>query len=230
MAWITEQRWRQRSRVTWLHSGDTNTRFFHAYASARARKNTVAVIQHEDRAYTDKKEIVNIFSEHMRSVLGTEGQVLDFELPRLYSQPENLQDLQSPFLEAEIEATVKQLALNNAFGPDGLPSEFVRNFWPLIKADVLQIFEGFYHNRVGLEDINKANIVFIPKRDKPEGVGEFRPISIINIVPKLISKVLSNRLRPKLPELISPQQTAFVKKKTYCRNLYLNKGTPSGNI
>lgn len=128
LAKIVELRWMQRSRVTWLQSGDKNTQYFHAYTSARARKNTVEMIQCDERDYSDKKEIVNIFCEHMKVILGIEGEVLDFNLSNLYSQTDHLEDLEVPITETEIKCAVHQLANNKASGPDGLPSEFIKSF------------------------------------------------------------------------------------------------------
>ena len=50
----------------------------------------------------------------------------------------------------------------------------------------------------------------IPKKENAVQVGDFRPISVMNAIPKLISKLLANRLRGHLPNLISSNQTAFV--------------------
>lgn len=72
------------------------------------------------------------------------------------------------------------------------------------------MIEDFYDNNLNLQSINEANIVMIPKVDHPRTLSDFRPISVFNFIPKLISKVLSNRLRRVLPDLISPNQTAFV--------------------
>lgn len=213
LAQITEIRWRQRSRVTWLQSGDKNTRYFHSYASARARKNAVQKIRCEGEVFTKHSDITRAFYNHMKAVLGAKETVMEFVPSKLYPQTLLLDDLQVPFSESEIEAAVRQLAKNKASGPDGLPSEFVQTFWPLIKGEIITIFYDFYHNRLDLSCINRANIIFAPKKEIVEEVGDFRPISIINVVPKLISKVLSNRLRPKLHALISAKQTTFVKKR-----------------
>lgn len=58
----------------------------------------------------------------------------------------------------------------------------------------------------------------IPKKDQPTIPVDFRPISVISIIPKLISKVISNRLRTFLPDLISPNQTAFVQGRQISEN------------
>ena len=110
----------------------------------------------------------------------------------------------------ELENSVKQLAKNKRSGPDGLPNEFLQVYWPVLRFEIMQILQGFYDGVIDLSHVNKANVVMIPKKEVPLSVNDFRPISVINVIPKLISKILSNRLRQKMPELISARQTAFI--------------------
>jgi Reverse transcriptase (RNA-dependent DNA polymerase) len=80
----------------------------------------------------------------------------------------------------------------------------------IIEGPQRNLFQAFYHNNIDLAPINKANIVMIPKKEGPQRIGDYRPISVINLFPKLLSKVLANRLTSKLPSLISINQTAFM--------------------
>ncbi|XP_078151943.1 uncharacterized protein LOC144547228 [Carex rostrata] len=122
LACIIETRWHQRSRCKWLQSGDKNTRYFHAVASSRHRKNHVTFLMHQDQVLTNDVMIRSAFKSHMESLLGVENSVIQFNPSKLYPSNPNLEFLQDHFTETEIEVAVKQLARNKASGPDGLPN------------------------------------------------------------------------------------------------------------
>lgn len=154
----------------------------------------------------------------MEGLLGVENSVLQFDPGKLYPHNPDLDQLQVPFTETEIEKAVQELAKNKASGPDGLPNELLQSHWPLFKEELLSIIQSFYDHTLNLEEVNQANLIMIPKKEKSESVGDYRPISVMNVIPKLISKILANRLRRVLPELISSSQTAFIQGRQITEN------------
>ena len=74
----------------------------------------------------------------------------------------------------------------------------------------MNVVLDFLNNGVMLPYLNHTDIVLIPKVKNPEKMSEFRPISLYNVIYKVISKVLANRLKQVLPDIISPTQSAFV--------------------
>ena len=74
----------------------------------------------------------------------------------------------------------------------------------------MHVVLDFLNDGIKLPDLNHINIVLIPKMNNPEKMSKFRPISLCNVIYKVISKVLANRQKQVLPDIISPTQSAFV--------------------
>jgi len=115
------------------------------------------------------------------------------------------------FTKTEIDQVVKNLPSYKAPGPDGFNTDFLKKCWPIICEDFYRLFEDFHRGKVCLQSINGSYITLIPKKDDPEKVSDFRPISLLNNSMKIITKVLANRLQLILPSLIHKNQYGFIK-------------------
>lgn len=114
------------------------------------------------------------------------------------------------FSDEEIADALFQIGPLKAHGPDGFPARFYQRNWGLIKSDVVRVVKEFFHTGIMPDGINATAIVLIPKVNQPMELKEFRPISLCNVIYKIVSKCLVNRLRPILDDLISQNQSAFV--------------------
>jgi hypothetical protein len=112
--------------------------------------------------------------------------------------------------EAEIYEVLLSLGREKALGPDGFTALFYVKYWDCIKSNVPQAIGNFFTSNQLLREQNYTFIALIPKRLGPSAVHHFRPISLCNIIYKIISKLLANRLKPLLSKFIYPFQTAFV--------------------
>jgi hypothetical protein len=80
----------------------------------------------------------------------------------------------------------------------------------VVKMDVIRAVWNFFDTGQMPPGVNDTTIVLIPKKDEPELLKDFRPISLCNVIYKVVSKCLVNRLRPILHELIGPMHSTFV--------------------
>jgi hypothetical protein len=81
---------------------------------------------------------------------------------------------------------------------------------PMIKGDFYNLFKDFFNNQLSLEGLNNSYVTLIPKVNNPVRVSDFRPISLINIAIKMISKLLANRHQPKIQQLIHKNRYRFI--------------------
>ena len=134
--------------------------------------------------------------------------VLDKVKPRV-SDAMNEEPMK-PYSREEVKGALFNIGDLKAPGPDGLLAVFYKRFWHIIGEDLIDEVLLAVNNRKIPEGWNNTTIVLIPKVENPEVITQFRPISLCNVVYKVISKMLSNRLKVLLPEIISPNQSAFV--------------------
>lgn len=79
-----------------------------------------------------------------------------------------------------------------------------------MKDDVVKAVQTFFETGKMHKGVNDTAIVLSPKKDNPENLKDFRPISLCNVIYKVVSKCMVTRLRPLLHNIISPTQSAFI--------------------
>jgi len=113
------------------------------------------------------------------------------------------------FSRDEVEATLKSMEPFSAPGPDGMPPTFFQTYWSIVGDDISSAILNCLNNCSLLAAINHTFIILIPKVKSPEFFFDFRLISLCNVIYKLVSKVLANRLQGVLLGIISENQSAF---------------------
>jgi hypothetical protein len=214
---------RQRARIASLKDGDANTSFFHRQCTYRRQKNKIHCLADGDRILTEHRDMAEAAYLHFDGLLGTDvDRTQTLDLSHLIEPSDSLEDMDAPFSVDEIWDAVKHLPARKAPGPDGFTAEFLRSSWSTIKHDLVAVFQQLYEPRGrGFSKLNQALLTLLPKKTDVSTVGNYRPISLIHIVAKKIAKVLSLRLAPKLSDLVSPIQSAFISGRTLHDNFIL---------
>ncbi|KAJ9559670.1 hypothetical protein OSB04_004830 [Centaurea solstitialis] len=108
---------------------------------------------------------------------------------------EEAETLERPLEEVEVWNAIKSSGKNKAPGPDGFSFNFLKKFWDIIKVDLMAALHWFWDSeRISL-GCNSSFITLIPKILSPEGLGDYRPISLIGVYYKLVAVILAERLK-----------------------------------
>lgn len=105
--------------------------------------------------------------------------------------------------------------------PDGINDQFYPNFWEIIKKEVYEEVEEFFYSRSLNPELNRTHISLVPKSQNPESSDKYRFISLCNFSYKIISRVMVNRLKPWLPNIIVGEQSAFVGRRQVQDNILI---------
>ena len=118
--------------------------------------------------------------------------------------------LLAEFTGEEISTVIHQMAPFKAPGPDGFTADFFQKHWATVGTEVCNYVLSILNSGVMNKELNFTYIALIPKMKNPSCVTEFRPISLCNVLYKIVSKVLANRLKNIFPDIIAPTQSVFI--------------------
>jgi hypothetical protein len=193
--------------------GDANSKLFHLYARHRKRKNIVTSQREGDVTLTRHDEKAAAVDHFFFNLIGTNvGRDRIIDLDALDIPSHDLSELDAPFSEKEVWDTIVSLPPDKAPGPDGFTGRFYRVCWHIIKHDFMKVVSAVWGRKFNnFGKLNSAYITLIPKKEGAAQVKDFRPISLVHSVAKLITKILANRLAARLHEMVCANQSAFIK-------------------
>jgi hypothetical protein len=226
LAAVRRIRLRQRSRLTWIRAGDASTKLFHLRANARRRRNHISGLRHEGHTCITqeaKATALDVFFSQQFGHTNARNHTLNWEL--LGQNQCDLLDLERDVTEEEIFAAVMQIHSEKAPGPDGCTGAFFKACWSIIKADLVAAIQEIFALRSGCWNLfNSAHIVLIEKKEAAEEIGDYRPISMLHSVAKILAKIMAARLAPHLDQLVSHSQSDFIKGRSIHDNFQYVKG------
>jgi len=203
----------QKARVNWLKNGDSCTKFYHSTLRWRRLRNEVKGVevggQWCEEPCTVRSEAKKLFEKRFKAMRDC-GVRLDGVEFKSLSEEENL-SLTAGFSEEEIRNAVWQCEGTKSPGPDGFNFNFLKTCWQTFKVDIVAAVLLFQETGYIPKGCNASLIALVPKVRDPTYLEQYRPISLVGAMYKIIAKVLAERIKKVLPSVINESQSAFLR-------------------
>ena len=209
---------RIRSKCDWYEHGKKSSKFFLNFEKTRSTQSTSRNITKDKKNLTCHKKInqelfdfyKGLFSENLKVSKNEIKQFLNLvSIPQLTEYQSK--DCEFILSEKDLLLVLKSVPNNKFPGNDSLTKEFYEVFWDDLKTPLISSFKSAFAKGELSNSQKQAVIKLIERKDKDKRlIQNWRPISLLNIDLKILSKALANRIKKYLPFLISSNQTAYV--------------------
>ncbi|GKC50994.1 RNA-directed DNA polymerase, eukaryota, partial [Tanacetum coccineum] len=202
----------QKSKVKWAVEGDENSKFFHGIINKRRSQLAIRGVFVDGIWRSDPVRIKNAFFDHFEARFKKPADhrfKLNFQFHKILLK-DQADDLERGVSRDEIRRAVWNCGDNKSPGPDGFTFEFFKKYWDAVGSDFCEAIEHFFTSGGFSKGCNSSFVTLIPKIIDAKFVNDFRPISLIGCVYKVVTKVLANRLVSVIGDLVSDTQSAFV--------------------
>lgn len=188
--------WSQRSRAIWIKWGDRNTKFFHAIASQRLKKNfTMGLMDLDGKWQEDLRSIEGIILDYFASIFKS-NYSSNFEASLNVVNPKETLDMNgtliAKFREEAIWKAFHQMHPTKAPGLDDMSSIFYQKYWDIVRSSVIDCVLNTLNFGMMPCGLNETYICLILKVISPQNITKYKPLSLCNNIYKIISKVLAN--------------------------------------
>lgn len=207
--------------------GKVKSKFFHSIVKGRKKRLFLEKIKLEDGNWIEgdedisKEAIVFFHKQFSKEDINTNFSLLN-NIPRLVTDTDNDNLTVNPSME-ELRDVVFSMSSNSSPGPDGFSGKFYHFCWDIIKDDLLLMISDFFAGNLIPRSITHTCLILIPKVDSPQAFTDLRPISLSNFSYKIISSLMNKRLSILMNNLISSNQTGFIKGRSINENIMLTQ-------
>uniref|UniRef100_A0A803QN42 Putative plant transposon protein domain-containing protein n=1 Tax=Cannabis sativa TaxID=3483 RepID=A0A803QN42_CANSA len=109
-------------------------------------------------------------------------------------------------------------------GPGGMSPAFCQKCWTIVGSNVVSMVQRFFSTGDFEDKCNEANMVLIPKKKQPDCMADLRPIALCNVLYKVITKVMSNRMKLLMDKIVAETQSAFIPRWLITDNIMVSLG------
>ncbi|XP_026410193.1 uncharacterized protein LOC113305353 [Papaver somniferum] len=178
----------------------------------------------EEFYWKEKSREVWLTEDYFKNLYSSQPQHFQDEIlndfPVKFSDDDN-DTLNLPLTAEEIKNVVFQMEGKKAPGPDRFTGLFYQKNWDIVGEAVVDMTQTCFRTGHTAKVFNHTNIALIPKVPLAKLVIQYRPIGLRNLIYKILSKTLANRLKPFMNNIISQNQSAFIPKRSISDNIIL---------
>ena len=208
-----------RSRANWITNGEKPSKYFCGLENINFTSKIIPKIETENELIiTDQKQILKevelfyrkLYSENINLTDNKfEEYFKDITIPKL--SIEESTKLEGLITYSEAFETLKNMKNNKSPGSDGFTTEFLKCFWNKLGYFIIRALNyGYINNELSITQ-KHGIITCLPKGDKPRHfLKNWRPLTLLNVIYKIASGVISKRFKTVLNTLISEDQTGFI--------------------
>nr|GEW46000.1 RNA-directed DNA polymerase, eukaryota [Tanacetum cinerariifolium] len=210
--WLSTYMLNSRAKIKWVVEGDENTKFFHGMLNKKRNQRSIRDIMVNGTWIDDPMKVKYEFLDHFRNRFDKPPENrarIDICFPNVLSNDQR-DDLERMVTKEEVKKAVWDCGSDKAPGPDGFSFSFFRHFWSTIEKDIFEAVDCFFTNGDMPNGCNSNFIALIPKIIDANIVKDFRHISLIRSLYKVIANILTNRLVNVIGDLVYEVQSAFV--------------------
>eukprot|EP00253_Pinus_taeda_P026199 PITA_26199 len=207
---IRETSWCLKNRATWIREGDKNTKFFHRFSSHRMKLNTILqIVDGEGNFFNKQSGITALAASNFQQAYkrmdleDADSQVwVVNEYPKMFNEEDNL-ELFKVIMVEELTHAIKSMKENKSPGPNGWTMEFFVHFIDISQEDLLNMIEESRTKGTIHPHLNFTYITLIPKKMEVATYDDYCPISLCNLTYKIISNIITIRIKDSLSKFIS---------------------------
>nr|GEY27353.1 sodium/hydrogen exchanger 6 [Tanacetum cinerariifolium] len=217
---------KQKAKIEWLKAGDSNTAYFHKIVKSKCARNRIEIVSDASNNLYDGNQVPSAFVNHYNQFLGAEGVTIPMDDHDLFTRV--LDDAKADFMvhdvsNDEVKGVIFSMGDDRAIGLDGFTPAFFKKAWDVVGGDITCAVRDFFSNGKLLKELNHTIISLIPKVTIPARINDYRPISCCNVLYKCISKIIANRVKEGLGDIVNINQYAFFPGRRNSDNILLTQ-------
>nr|GEV97170.1 RNA-directed DNA polymerase, eukaryota [Tanacetum cinerariifolium] len=202
----------QKAKIKWSIEGDENSSFYHGVLNKKRSQLNIQGIMIEGTWNDSPQMVKSEFFQHFRRRFDkpdVSRAYLDMNYSKTLSTDQQV-ELELEGSKEDIKKAVWDCGTDKSPGSDRFTFGFYRRFWKIIENDVFEAVKHFFTHGDIPKGCNSSFIALIPKIPDANVIKDFRPISLIGSLYKIIAKILANRLVVVLGDIINEVQSAFI--------------------